>query len=94
MHQSAYCVQVIFALQHLQTVSPHPKFNQTCLCTKEIAWNIGNHPVLNSPAEGERGKNKTRANISLYTVFHYLVLEIKYSTMCEIKYISLKHPSL
>lgn len=59
-----------FLLLHLQMVLPHLKFAQTWLCIKEIAWNIGICPVLNSPADNEveRGENKTGANISLYTV--------------------------
>lgn len=64
---------VIFALQH--TVLPCLKFVQTCLCTKQITWNIGILPVLNSPTDnkGESRENKTRANILIYTVEDYTI---------------------
>lgn len=39
--------RVILALQYLQTVSPHRKYTQTRLLTKEITWDIGIHYTVN-----------------------------------------------
>lgn len=68
--------RVICALLHFETVSPRLEFVQTRFCTKEISWNIVIRPVLNWPDdnEGKRVENKTLANISLYTLFHWMIL--------------------
>lgn len=61
--------RVISAHIHLKTESPRLKFAKTHLFTKDITnKNIGIPPVLNTIAdnEGERGDNKTEANISLF----------------------------
>lgn len=70
MYTGLILPRVIFPLLHLKTVSLRLEFAQTSCVLKEIIWDVGIRPVLNLPADNEskRGENKTRANISLYTV--------------------------
>lgn len=76
LYKSLFSPHVIFTLQHLQTLSSWLEFVQTQLCLKkDDIWDIGIHPVLNSPTgnEGKRGKNKMWVNISLYSIQYFLV---------------------
>lgn len=71
MCQLCTVYRVIFAHLNLQTVSPRLEFTQTGLCFKRDNLRQWNWPSLKFALwqGGERGKNKTKANISLYTVF-------------------------
>lgn len=60
-----------FAFLHFQPVLPRFEFAQTRLCLLWFALRHSIRPVLNLPVdnEGERSKNKSGANIYLYTVY-------------------------
>lgn len=70
LYTRLFSPRVIFAFLHLRTISPCLDIRQDIGLFKEIIYDLGMRPVLNSSPdnEGDKGENKTGAKISLYTV--------------------------